>query len=135
MNVRIPKLYHEYGKGAPYLGKESQLQISFVTYLRRQYPRELFLSIPNEGKRTENQNKKLGAMGMMIGAPDLIFPVPRGRFSGLAIELKAGKGSVRTTQKISLNRFQQQKYFVAVCWNFDSAKKIVDWWYQLKKDV
>jgi hypothetical protein len=47
----------------------------------------------NGGNRDAATAGKMKAMGVRRGVPDLLLPVPRGRFCGLAIELKVWKGS------------------------------------------
>ena len=47
----------------------------------------------NGGNRDPATAGKMKAMGVRRGVPDLLLPVPRGRFCGLAIELKVWKGS------------------------------------------
>jgi len=43
--------------------------------------------------------KKLLAEGMRKGVPDLILPVPRPPYCGLAIEMKAPKGVLKPEQR------------------------------------
>lgn len=66
---------------------------------------------------------------MKAGVPDLLFPVPRGNFSGLAIELKTKKNVPSTAQKIFLNKLASQGYYCAVVYNFNEFERIVRAWY------
>ena len=62
--------------------------------VRDQYPDLAYLFHPaNGGARDSATAGKLKAMGVRRGVPDLLLPVPRGRYVGCAIELKVWKGS------------------------------------------
>ena len=62
--------------------------------VRDLYPDLHWLFHPaNGGNRDPATAGRMKAMGVRRGVPDLILPVPRGRFCGLAIELKVWKGS------------------------------------------
>src|SRR5699024_2367061 len=51
----------------------------------------LMYHVPNEGKRSARQGARMRAEGLRAGVPDICLPVPRGGYSALYIELKAGR--------------------------------------------
>lgn len=53
--------------------------------------------------------------------PDLLLPVARGGFHGLAIEMKSVNGRLRPDQKEVLEWFLQQGWRVWVCHTSGSA--------------
>ena len=46
--------------------------------------------IPNEGKRSTAYGARMKRIGLRSGFPDLFFPVARGGFHGLFVEMKVG---------------------------------------------
>lgn len=67
--------------------------------------------------------KKLKALGVKPGIPDLCLPVPRGGHHGLYIELKRpdGKGKISDAQMSCMEFLICQGYFVRVCHGYDEA--------------
>lgn len=47
--------------------------------------------VPNGGKRNAKEAARFKAMGVRPGVPDLLLILPRGGYSFLAVELKAGR--------------------------------------------
>lgn len=72
---------------------------------------------PNGGARSVVTGARMKAMGTRKGFPDLILPIPAGagRFRGLAIEMKAGKGTTTPEQRAWLEAFHQWSWHVEVC--------------------
>lgn len=68
---------------------EHQEQCAFVQWLEWNYPNEPWFAIPNGGKRDVRVAIKLKKEGVRPGVPDLCFPIPRGTYNGLFIEMKA----------------------------------------------
>lgn len=55
----------------------------------------------NEGKRAP---WRAAREGIRAGVPDVLLPVPRGDWTGLAVELKAGRGRLTPAQSDWLDR-------------------------------
>ena len=85
--------------------------------------------IPNGGARSKAAAGKLKAEGVKRGVPDYLFPVRRGEYVGLAIELKASGGRVEPEQRDWLTHLQSQAW-VAV-----TAYGAVEAWEFLRKYV
>lgn len=88
------------------------------------YPELLSLfHIPNGGKRDAREGARFKRMGVKAGVPDLFLPVPRGKYHGLFIELKAEGGKVTEHQKEWLKNLAASGYAACVCFGFDEARR------------
>ena len=91
------------------------------------YPElELIYHIPNEGKRSNYQGKKLKREGLKKGVPDLCLPVPRKNYHGLYIEMKYGNGRTSKEQREWINKLNEQGYKAVVCNGFEEAKETIE---------
>ena len=83
--------------------EEHREQAALITRVRlsvRRYPvLALLFSVPNGGYRNAVTAKILQAEGVRAGVPDLILPVPRSPYCGLAIEMKSARGRLSDSQK------------------------------------
>lgn len=95
----------------------------------------LLVHIGNGGSRHLLEAVKLKRMGVRAGFPDILLPVRRGPFSGLAIELKReslrpktkkGRGGLSSDQAWWLTELWKQGYSTHVCWGFDEARKAIE---------
>ena len=77
--------------------------------------------IPNGGLRSKATAARLKAAGVKSGVPDLCFPVPRGNFHGLYIELKYGKNKTTLQQEEWLAYLGDAGYLTAVCYGAEEA--------------
>ena len=108
----------------------------WTEYQKNRVPElELLFHIPNEGKRSPQVGSKMKKMGMKAGVPDLFFPVPRGKYHGLFIELKAGKGRATENQKAWLKRLSRQGYCAAICYGWQEAANCIQEYLRLKTEV
>ena len=88
---------------------------------------DLLLHIPNGGKRSKVEAARFKAMGVKPGVPDLLLPVPRGKYHGLFIELKRRSGGrVSEHQGAWLCRLAEQGYRVAVCKGWEEARDEIE---------
>ena len=110
---------NEFGKDAPYKGKEDDLQIACIRYAKFYHSDLVIFHTPNGGSRNKIEAKKLKDMGVLAGVADIICLAPVGRFNGLVVELKVKGGSVTDHQQNFLTRCAQRGYFAAVCWSFE----------------
>lgn len=76
---------------------ESNIQKSFVTWFRLQFPEYALnlTSVPNGGLRGKREAGILKAEGMTAGSADLLLLVPRGGYGALGIEFKTTEKSSR----------------------------------------
>ena len=91
------------------------------------YPKlsALLIHIPNGQNVGVVRGKKLKAMGLRKGFPDLFLYVPRGTFHGLAIELKTPKGVLSAEQRIYLAALNEQGYLAEMRRGFEGATKLI----------
>ncbi len=86
---------------------------------------KLLHHVPNEGKRTEAYGAKMVRMGVKAGVPDLVLPVPRGKYHGLYVEMKYNLGVLRASQVEWLEALSQQGYYTAVCYGALEAIQVI----------
>lgn len=111
--------------------KEQENLFRWAAYQTAVYPElQLLFHIGNEGNRGGKYGMMDGArnkaQGVKAGVPDLFFPVPRGGFHGLFIEMKrADGGRVSEDQRGWLEALRRQGYMAVVCKGFDAAKNVL----------
>lgn len=82
----------------------------------------LAFHVPNGGHRNPHVGAHMKRMGVKPGVPDLLLPVKRGRWSGLAIELKRTVGGrVSQDQQWWLVQLREQGWRTVVCRGADEA--------------
>lgn len=86
---------------------------------------ELMHAVPNGGERHAAVAGKLKAEGVKPGIPDVLWPVARGGFIGLAIEFKHGDGNPSKEQRIRITSLQKEGWCVSVCWDWEAAARFV----------
>lgn len=120
--------------------REFQLQCAIAEYLRRQYPRVMFLSDVRASLKLtipqQVRSKKVQADG--FACPDLMVFEGRRGWHGMFLELKASspwkkdgtllKGEHLANQKAALKRLIDSGYCADFCWDFDTAKDWIDWY-------
>ena len=106
--------------------QEQRALIEWAALMEKRYPalRWLF-HIPNGEKRDRITAAKLKAMGVKAGVPDLCLPVPVGRYHGLYIELKIGKGRPSDRQREWIAHLCEAGYAVNICYGFKEAAKVI----------
>lgn len=118
-----------YVKGTlkPALPSEHEEQTAFVDYLRKCWPALKFFQVPNGARVRPAVANRLKAEGMSAGVPDLVFPIPRGNYHGLYIEMKRQKGGeVSVDQEIWIHYLKGQGYMAIVCEGCSIAMKVLD---------
>ncbi|MDR2593033.1 MAG: VRR-NUC domain-containing protein [Chitinispirillales bacterium] len=87
----------------------------------------LLFSIPNGGYRTPSTAARMKAEGERAGVPDCFLPIPRGRYSGLWIELKRLRGSkIDPLQKWWAERLSAQGYAHVFAYGWEEAVKAIE---------
>ena len=77
--------------------------------------------IPNGGSRNVIEASKLKKMGVKPGVPDLQLIIPNGLIHGLWIELKSKAGKLQPSQRLMMQRLEEQGYLCKVCFGADEA--------------
>lgn len=86
----------------------------------------LLYHVPNEGKRSKAAAGILKAMGLKRGVPDIVLPVPRGKYHGLYVELKRVDGGHATKEQLWwLEQLEWQGYAVTICRGWQAASKAI----------
>lgn len=114
-------------------------QIKFSAWLHKRGIRHT--ASANGGKRTMMAGKKLKAMGMSPGFPDVEIPYPirsqQGWFiyCGLYIEMKRTKGGkLSEEQRNWLEFLRSQGYYAECAHGFEQAKEIFAHYFSLGKN-
>lgn len=114
-------------RGSP----EHDIQTACVRWFRYQYPfpKGMIFSIPNGGYRGSREEMVTGKLnreqmtrmrleeeGLLKGVPDLLIPVPRGKYGSLYVEMKNGKnGRLSDSQKERISQLEALGNRVIVC--------------------
>lgn len=104
--------------------KESKLQRMLVIWMRlKKIPHH---SIPNEGRRSAIQGRRLVDQGMWPGAADLFICRMAGKFGGFYIELK-DKGEVPKEKQLHFMESMRKEGYKAEWFdNFDEATRAIE---------
>lgn len=94
-------------------------------------------AIPNGGNRDARTGARLKMTGVKKGVPDVMLPVPMGRFAGLFIEMKKPADRVKKTRAGSTSDAQDEYieylgrvgYYVGVCYSWEEAVSLLLWYY------
>jgi hypothetical protein len=82
---------------------------------------DYLIHIPNGGSRNIIEAAKFKKMGVKAGVPDLQLLVPNGLIHGLWIELKSKAGKLQPSQRLMMQRLEEQGYLCKVCFGADEA--------------
>ncbi len=106
---------------------EQETLMQWTAYATGTYPElNLLYHVPNGGKRNAAEAAHLKRQGVKAGVPDLCLPVPRGKYHGLYIELKAKNNQPTETQIDWLKALAAQGFKTAVCWGFEAARSVIE---------
>lgn len=118
-----------YVNGIRVIPKEEEEQImlfSWAETVEAQHPElRLLFHIPNGGKRGKAEAARFKRAGVRAGVSDLFLPVPRGRFHGLWIEMKAMDGRTSEEQLNWLTEMGLQGYATTICYGFVHARETI----------
>ena len=81
----------------------------------------LLFHVPNGGHRSKATAGRLKASGVKAGVPDLLLLVPRGKYHGMACELKVQGGMLSPSQRVWLESLEEKGYYTAVALGADEA--------------
>jgi|TARA_R100000458_G_scaffold18834_1_gene16463 hypothetical protein len=135
--ILLSTVFFTYKKGA--LMKEDDLQKYVIQWLEIALPdNSVYHHSPNEGVRHVAFRRRLKAMGMAAGWPDIELFVPKDgwRFpnekAGIFIELKAKKGRMTESQKAIQRCLRMTGEHVETCYSLDQVKLWLQTLLQLK---
>lgn len=104
--------------------------------IRERFPDlKLLHHIKNETKGGVEQVKIDKANGVKKGVPDLCLPSAHGKYHGLYIEMKAEKGRLSPEQKWWLAELDKQGFATAVCYGWQQATEVLEWYLNLKQQA
>ena len=103
---------------------EHQEQKALVQWFRLQWPavQNCLFAIPNGGNRSITEAVRLKSEGVLPGVSDLFLMIPKGRFHGMFIEMKAKGGYASAPQKQFIALAQAMGYMAVVCHGFEDAQ-------------
>lgn len=88
----------------------------------RHYPDlALAFAVPNGGFRAMCTAVRLKAEGVRAGVPDILLPVSRRGYLGLALELKTRTGVVSAQQEWWLSQLKRHGWRTEVCRGWEAA--------------
>lgn len=85
----------------------------------------MLFAVPNGGHRHPAVAAKMKAEGEQAGVPDVLLLVARGRFHGLAIEMKVKPNKPTAEQLEWLERFRHYGYSAVVCYSARDAIGVI----------
>ena len=105
---------------------EAQLQAASAKYLALVLPKTIVaIHVPNEGRRSWAEGKRLKAAGMVAGCPDWLL---LGKGRAWAIELKTARGNMSAAQHAFHDRLAAAEVPVAICRSIDDIEYILKGW-------
>lgn len=110
------------------LGREDKLLALVIKHLDFEHPGLLYCHVPNEGKRSP---LKAQLLGIRAGAPDVLVFEPRGKYVGLAMELKVGKNTLSPAQLGFLEHLRANGWKTVVCYTIEEAVKEFKTYFEL----
>lgn len=118
---------------------EHQIQSAFFSWVRiamKQTPvLELMFAVPNAAKRSYKIAAMLKAEGLRAGVPDVIFPVARSGFNGLAIEFKTTIGKLSAEQAYYTKELVKENWLFCMLTDAEEAIRIVKNYLGIKEDL
>ena len=103
---------------------EDDLQMATARYL--DLISVAWFHVANERKTTKRAGVRLKRKGVKAGVPDVLIFEPKGKFNGLAIELKIKPNSMTLDQKHWFKRLQMKGWYCKCCYNIDEVIDIVE---------
>lgn len=97
-----------------------------------------FHAIPNGVRSGDVRSRtieggRLRGAGVKAGVLDTFWPLPRGKWHGLYIEMKAEKGVLSKEQIAFGNYADSVGYCCKVCYSWIEAAEALEWYYNLEK--
>lgn len=96
---------------------------NYVSFSQQIRTAALCYAVPNGGKRDPATAARLKAEGVKAGVPDVVYPVRRGPYLTLYMELKVDKGRASEVQEWWHAALRAEGHAVAVCWGWQAARR------------
>jgi hypothetical protein len=122
--AEVEKVQDERRKALRVGESEYNHQRRLHTWLRRLGV--LHFAPANEGKRSEEEQRRLSAVGFSAGVCDLWVMEPRQPWHGLVLELKSENGRVSGAQQYWIDQLSARGYRALVSWSFEESVRIVE---------
>ena len=107
--------------------QEQRTLFQWAALVSQKYPElKWIFHIPNGGSRDVIEAKHLKDQGVKSGVPDIFLPAPRGKYHGMFIEMKAGRGTTSDNQKLWIEQMNALGYLAVVCHGFDDARERIE---------
>ena len=110
--------------------EEHEEQVRVFTWARwaeATYPElALLFAVPNGGRRDKVTAARLKAEGVKAGVLDIWFPVARGRYHGLVIELKTRTGRLTPEQKAWIEALTAQGWKALMCRGAAATVEVIE---------
>lgn len=104
-------------------------QIAVFQWAAREVARypvlSLLFAVPNGGKRDAIEAAKFKRAGVKPGVPDMLLPVSRGGYIGLAIELKTWPNKPTELQAEWLDALAGERWRCRVCYSATEAIEVL----------
>lgn len=112
------------GGWVPREADEQAALFRWAEYNAHRFPElRLMFHVPNGGSRNAREAHNLRLQGVKAGVPDIVLPVPRGKFGGLYIEMKRRKnGRLSDHQKTWLDALAEAGNKAVRCDGWEQAK-------------
>lgn len=111
--------------------KEDKLQMAVAGFLDLR--NVLWFHCENEGKKTPQQAYRSKQKGLKAGVPDIMIFEPRGKYVGLAVELKVGKNKPSPEQDAWLLKLAFRGWATSVCYSLEDFIKLFN--HYINQDV
>ncbi|MDA9755367.1 VRR-NUC domain-containing protein [Flavobacteriales bacterium] len=107
-------------------GSEHDIQCRLARFIDDAWPDVLWCASAGGARTSMREAKRLKASGYKRGFPDVFVYEPRGRWHGLAIELKKEKGGrVSASQREWIAALEARGYRAVVAKGFEAAKEVL----------
>ncbi len=119
----------EINKNEVYDGLEDNMQIT--TAILFDYSDLLWCHVANERKTSIAAGRKLKAKGVKSGVPDILCLTPKGKYHGLAVELKTKKNKPTENQIDWLTKLRDSGYLALWCNSLEEVEQIIEYYSNL----
>lgn len=109
-----------------YDGLEDNFQITAAMLFN--YSGLLWFHAANERKTSKAAGAKLKQKGVKSGVPDILCLDPRGKYSGLALELKTKANKPTPNQREWLAMLEGKKYLSLWCNSLEEVERIIEYY-------
>lgn len=122
-----------------YLAREEQEHFAFIQWRNVMIGtipdlRWLF-HVPNGELRHPAVGAKLARMGALPGVTDFIWPVRRGRFACMFLELKSKHGKLEPQQAKFIDAMRDVGHFAQVAYGWTQARKFTLQYHETRLDI